>query len=96
MKNLTLYLTLLACTVTAILFTLARYVLVLRSHGIEVNLSNRLGYAIVVSVAPALGVLFLVKRGWLSASWKRTVSVYALSFVLILGLQFSAAMIRGR
>jgi hypothetical protein len=96
LKNLSLYLTLLACTIAAILFTLTRYILVVRSHGGELNLLVRLDYAILVSVAPALGVLFLVRSRWLSSSWKRIVPVYALSFTLIFALQFFAAIVRGR
>jgi len=96
--NLTLYLTLVACTVTGILLTLARYVSVARvakSHGIELHPLERLDYAIVVSLAPALMVLLLARVGWLSTSWKRTVPVYALFFILILMIQFVVAIIRG-
>jgi hypothetical protein len=87
MRNKTLYLTLLACAVAAFLFTLARYVL---AGG---NPSNRMGYAIFISMVPALGALLLLTFMKLVRSWPRVVAVYVLLFVLTSIIQVYGRMI---
>jgi drug/metabolite transporter (DMT)-like permease len=75
MKNKIL-LTLLACAVTAFLYTLTRYLL---AGG---NPMNRMGYAIFICLVPALGALLLLKLTKLIRSWPRAVAVYVLLFVV--------------
>jgi hypothetical protein len=87
MKNRTLYLTLLACALTAFLFTLTRYVL---NGG---NPANRLGYGIFISIVPALGALVVLKLVKLSMSWKWTAAVYGLLFMMISIIQFFGRMV---
>ncbi|MDX6403722.1 MAG: hypothetical protein QOH70_1177 [Blastocatellia bacterium] len=82
MKNKTMYVTLLACAVTAFLFTLVRYLLV---NG---NPANRLGYGIFISIAPAIGALIVLKLAKLSRSWKWTAALYGLLFMATSIVQF--------
>lgn len=87
MKNKTMYLTLLACAVTAFLFILARYLW--NGH----NPANRLGYGIFISMVPALGALVVLKLAKLSRSWKWTAAVYGLLFMLTSIIQFYGRMV---
>ncbi len=87
MKNKALYLTLLACAATAFLFTMARYLL---AGG---NPSNRMGYAIFMSLVPALGALVLLRLTRLFRSWPRAAAVYVLLFVLTSIIQVYGRMI---
>lgn len=86
MKDKTLYLTLLACAFAAFLFTVTRYL------WIGGNPANRLGYGIFMSMVPALGALFLLKIIKLSLTWRKTVTVYALLFVLTSIIQLYSRM----
>ena len=87
MRNKTLYLTLLACAATAFLFTVARYLLV------GGNPSNRMGYAIFISMVPAVGALLLLTFIKLFRSWPRAAAVYVLLFVLTSIIQVYGRMI---
>ena len=87
MKNRTLQLTLLTCTVTAFLTTLGRY---MWSGG---DPSHRLGYATFVSVTPALTVWLLLRLSKLSLSWQRTIGVYIMVFAVTQIVQSYARML---
>lgn len=87
MKTKIPYLTLLACAVTAFLYTLTRYVL---AGG---NPSNRMGYAIFISLVPALGALLLLRLTKLFRSWPQAAAVYVLLFMLTTIIQSYGRMI---
>jgi hypothetical protein len=87
MKDKHLYLILLACAVAAFFFTIARYL------WIGGNPTHRLGYSIFVSLAPALVALFLLKIIKLPWTWRKTVTVYALLFVLTSIIQLYGRML---
>ncbi len=86
-KRKSLYLTLLVCAFAAFLFTIARYL------WIGGNPTHRLGYGIFVSLAPALVALLLLKIIRLSWTWRKTVTVYALLFVLTSIIQLYGRML---
>ena len=79
--------TVLACAVTAFLYTLTRYLL---AGG---NPSNRMGYAIFISLVPALGALLLFRLTKLFRSWPQVAAVYVLLFVLPSIIQVYGRMI---
>ena len=87
MRNRTLYWTLLACAVTAFIYTLTRYLL---AGG---NPLNRMGYAIFISTVPALGALLLLRLTRLFRSWPHTAAVYVLLFVLASIVQVYGRMV---
>jgi hypothetical protein len=93
MKNKTLYLTLLACAVTAFLFTMARYLLAVRYLLVDGNPSNRMGYAIFISLVPALVALLLLRLTKIFRSWPQAAAVYVLLFVLTSIIQVYGRMI---
>jgi hypothetical protein len=52
------------------------------------NPSNRMGFAIFISLVPALGALLLLRLTKLFRSWPRAAAVYVLLFVLTSIIQF--------
>jgi glucan phosphoethanolaminetransferase (alkaline phosphatase superfamily) len=87
MENKNVLLTLLACAVSAFLFILTHYMW----HGR--NPSNRMGYGIFMSVAPAIAAFLLLRLTELPLSWQRTVGIYIVMFVLTAIIQSYARTI---
>lgn len=76
--NRTQYLTLGSAVSLGFLFTLALYTL---RGG---NPSSRLGYAMFVSVVPAIGVFVLLKLTKISLTWRGVAVLYFILFLLVM------------
>ena len=82
MDNRTLYTTLFVTTGLALLFILLEYYFVQAR-----NPFNRVGYALFMSVLPALGALVVVKLTRVFLSWRGPAAVYIAFFVLVVMIQ---------
>lgn len=87
-SNRLLYLTLLVSTALGFVVTLILYAWLTNGQ-----IWPRLGYAIFVSLMPALGTLFLFKLTRLFLSWQLAAMVYLALFLLVLIIQGFGRMI---
>ena len=78
--NRTQYLTLASAASLAFLFTLALYTW---QGG---NASSRPGYAMFVSVVPAIGAFLLLKLTKISLTWRGVAAVYFILFLLVMAI----------
>lgn len=87
-RNKSVYLTLAACTVACFLSVLALYVALSGRSP-----ANRIGYAIFVSAAPAIGSLVVIKSMRRRFSQIDVVLLYLGLFILVVILQAAARWI---
>ena len=88
MNDRTIFVTLAVATVLGFLFTLFEYY-ALQGR----NPLNRLGFAVFMSVVPALGALLVLKLTTYFESWRGAAIVYIAFFVLVIMIQGVARMI---
>jgi predicted Abi (CAAX) family protease len=86
MNGRTIYVTLAVTTALGFLSILLEYALQGR------NPLNRLGFAVFMSVVPALGALLVLKLTTYFESWRGAAIVYVAFFVLIIMIQGVARM----
>jgi hypothetical protein len=88
MDNKTLIVTLGVSMAVAFSFTLLLYASMSSNP-----VSSRVGYGVLVSLLPALGVLGVLKLTRLLLSWRGAVFIYVLLFVVVLIIQMFGRMI---
>lgn len=80
--NRTQYVTLVSAVSLGFLFTLALY----RLKGGAV--SSRLGYALFLSLIPALNAFLLIRLTKISLTWRGVAALYLILFVLVAAIAF--------